>query len=207
MTPVSALPVRPLAPAADPLATMTEAYEKMLEGLAALGYPVATDENYAGTAARAARGMLELVRPVAAIEEETAEIVSCTFPASYQEMVISKHNACFGVCPHHLLPVSYQISLAYLPGARVLGISKLSRLARLLARRPVLQEELTQEIALVLHDRLASRGSAVLVEGLHMCMAARGAEAHEARVTTSAMRGLFQTDRATRREFLDLVAR
>jgi len=195
------------APRQEPIDIMTEAYERMLDALGELGYPVTTDENYAGTAARAARGMLELIRPTAEIEREIREIVACTFPATYQDMVISKHNVCFGVCPHHLLPVSYRVSLAYVPEARVLGISKLSRLAHLLARRPVLQEDLTHELALVLHDRLESRGSAVLIEGLHMCMAARGIEAHEARVTTSAVRGVFQADRATRQEFLDLVSR
>jgi len=208
MTPLSALPARPAEPSRlHPLATLTDAYERVLDALGELGYPVTTDENYAETASRAARGMLDLVRPVAEIEEEVRAMVACTFPASYQDMIISKHNVCFGVCPHHLLPVSYRISLAYLPESRVLGISKLSRLARLLSRRPVLQEDLTHELAVVLHERLESRGSAVLIEGLHMCMAARGIEAHEARVTTSAVRGVFQSDRATRQEFLDLVSR
>jgi len=210
MTKIAALPSRAeidRSPRSDPLADLTDAYRQVLDVFGALGHPVATDENYAGTAARAARGMLDLVRPTAEIEEEVRAMLACTFPAAYQDMVVSKHNACFGLCPHHLLPVSYRISLAYVPESRVLGISKLSRLARLMARRPVLQEDLTHELAVVLHDRLESTGSAVLVEGLHMCMAARGALAHEARVTTSAVRGVFQTDRATRQEFLDLVSR
>jgi GTP cyclohydrolase IA len=207
MTHIAALPAIAGSPRTDPVADLTRAYQRVLDVFGALGHPVASDENYAGTAARAARGMLDLVRPTAEIEEQVRAMLGCTFPATYQDMVISKHNACFGLCPHHLLPVSYRISLAYVPDSRVLGISKLSRLARLMARRPVLQEDLTHELALVLHERLESKGSAVLVEGLHLCMAARGAEAHEARVTTSAVRGLFQTDRATRQEFLDLVSR
>jgi GTP cyclohydrolase I len=120
-------------------------------------------------------------------------------------MVVSKHNTCFGVCPHHLLPVIYRVSVAYLPGPRVLGISKLSRLVHLLARRPILQEDLTHELAEILSTRLETRGSAAYVEGLHLCMAARGIEAHEARVVTSAVRGVFRDQPATRQEFLDLV--
>ena len=84
-------------------------------------------------------------------------------------------------------------------------LSKLSRLVHLLSKRPVLQEDLTQELSEILHERLETRGSAAYVEGLHLCMAARGIEAHEARVVTSAVRGVFRENPATRQEFLDLV--
>jgi GTP cyclohydrolase IA len=120
-------------------------------------------------------------------------------------MVISKHNVCFGVCPHHLLPVIYRISLAYIPTSKVLGLSKLSRLARMLARAPRLQEDLTHELSRILHEELASQGAAVYIEGLHMCMAARGVGAHEARLVTSAVRGVFLEQLATREEFIKLV--
>ncbi len=128
-----------------------------------------------------------------------------TFPASYHEMVISKHNVAFGLCPHHLLPVIYRISVAYIPTDKVLGISKLSRMCQLMSRAPVLQEELTHSLAKLLFDRLNSQGSAAYIEGLHMCMAARGIEAHEARVVTSAVRGVFLDQNATRQEFIHLV--
>ncbi len=120
-------------------------------------------------------------------------------------MVISKHNVSFGMCPHHLLPVIYRISVAYIPRAKVLGISKLSRICTLMARRPVLQEDLTHELALLLHKKMESEGGAAYVEGLHLCMAARGAHAHDTRVVTSAVEGVFRNQPATRQEFLDLV--
>ncbi|MEO8845038.1 MAG: GTP cyclohydrolase I [Kofleriaceae bacterium] len=182
------------------------AYEQIVSALGMLGYPVTSDDNYADTAGRAARAMLELVHPVDEIETEVRDMLARTFPATYDGMVISKHNTCFGMCPHHLLPVIYRVSVAYLPSKRVLGISKLSRLVHLLARRPVLQEDLTNELAAMLHDRLESRGSAVFIEGLHMCMAARGIEAHEANVMTSAVRGAFLDQPETRQEFLHLVS-
>ena len=136
---------------------------------------------------------------------EIAELLAKTFPAKYTEMVISKHNTAFGVCPHHLLPVVYRISLAYIPTKKVLGLSKLSRLARLVARAPRLQEDLTHELADILHNQLQSQGSAVYIEGLHMCMAARGVGAHEARLVTSGVRGVFLDELATREEFIKLV--
>lgn len=128
-----------------------------------------------------------------------------TFPARYDEMVISKQNVAFGLCPHHLLPVVYRISVAYIPREKVLGISKLSRLCTVLARRPMLQEDLTHDLSRILHEQLESRGAAAYIEGLHLCMAARGIGAHEARVVTSAVRGVFRDNAPTRQEFLDLV--
>jgi GTP cyclohydrolase IA len=184
---------------------LEQAYAQILDALDDLGYPVKTDPNFAETAQRSARAMVELVRPTEVIKTEIDEMLSRTFPAQYDEMVISKHNISFGMCPHHLLPVIYRISVAYLPGDRVLGISKLSRMVQLLAHRPVLQEDLTQELAALLYERMETRGSATYIEGLHLCMAARGIEAHEARVVTSAVRGLFRENPATRQEFLDLV--
>jgi GTP cyclohydrolase I len=177
----------------------------VLQAYELMGYPTSTDDNFRETAVRAAKAAQEMVRPTAEIDAEIADLVAKTFPARYDHMVISKHNICFGLCPHHLLPVIYRVSLAYLPRERVVGISKLSRLIRLMARRPVLQEDLTHELAELLHRRLDSRGAAVYCEGLHMCMAARGVEAHEARLVTSAVRGVFADQHSTRQEFLDLV--
>jgi GTP cyclohydrolase I len=181
------------------------AYAQILEAFEELGYAVKTDANFDETAARAARGMLELVCATDDVKTQIDTMLSRVFPAQYDEMVISKHNISFGMCPHHLLPVIYRVSVAYLPGAKVLGISKLSRIVNLLAHRPVLQEDLTQELAALLHERMETRGSAAYVEGLHLCMAARGIRAHEARVVTSAVRGVFRENHATRQEFLDLV--
>jgi GTP cyclohydrolase I len=185
-------------------ALLLRGYEMILEALKLMGYDTSED-NFCDTAARAARAVTELIRPVSEIQAELDQLMIKTFPARYDEMVISKHNICFGVCPHHLLPVVYRVSVAYLPMDRVVGISKLSRVIRLMARRPVLQENFTHELADLLFTRLNSRGSAAYIEGLHMCMAARGIEAHEARVVTSAVRGIFRDQLATRQEFLDLV--
>ena len=180
-------------------------YDKILEGMAALGYDTASDENFVGTATRAARGLAELVLDRREVSDSVTAMLQKTFPARYSEMVISKHNVTFGVCPHHLLPVIYRMSVAYIPRTKVLGISKLSRLCRLLSRAPMLQEDLTHETARILHEDLDSDGAGAYVEGLHMCMASRGAMSHEARVVTSAVRGVFLDQPVTREEFIKLV--
>lgn len=194
-----------MEPSKTALAKFTEGYEKILEGLKELGYQTDADENFAGTAQRSARGLTELVLDRTQVMEEIQEMLQKCFPARYSEMIISKHNVAFGVCPHHLLPVIYRISVAYIPKSKVLGISKLSRMCKLLSRAPMLQEDLTHETARLLHEELDSTGSAVYVEGLHMCMASRGTVSHEARVVTSAVRGVFLDQLATRDEFLNLV--
>jgi len=186
------------------LSLFTEGYDKILQGLARLGYTT-EDDNFKDTAKRAAKGFHELVHDQNQVGAEVDALLAKTFPAKYSEMVISKHNTCFGICPHHLLPVIYRISLAYIPHDKVLGLSKLSRLARMIARGPKLQEDLTHDLAEILHTRLGSHGSAVYIEGLHMCMAARGVGAHEARLITSGVRGVFLDQATTRQEFIKLV--
>jgi GTP cyclohydrolase I len=187
----------------EALALFTQGYETILKGLTKLGYDT-EDANFADTARRAAKGFHELIHDQKQVKHEVESLLAKTFPAKYTEMVISKGNTAFGVCPHHLLPVIYRISMAYIPTEKVLGLSKLSRLARLIARGPRLQEDLTHELADILHEQLQSQGSAVYIEGLHMCMAARGVGAHEARLVTSGVRGVF-LEMATREEFIKLV--
>src|SRR5262249_48661284 len=150
-----------------------EGFEKILEGVAKLGYNI-TDDNFNDTAKRAAKALHELINDQKQVKPQVKTLLERTFSAKYTEMVISKHNTAFGVCPHHLLPVIYRISMAYIPSDKVLGVSKMTRLARLIARGPRLQEDLTHELADILHRDLQSQGSAVYIEGLHMCMAARG---------------------------------
>jgi len=190
---------------APPDTAVVAAYRQLLDSFERIGYDVRGDDNFQGTPERAARALADMVLPVRDIQAEVDGILSRTFRAKYDQMVLSKHNVCFGICPHHLLPVIYRISLAYLPRERVIGISKLTRIAEVLARRPVLQEQLTDDLAELLYKRLDTLGSAAYVQGLHMCMAARGVQAHEVRIVTNAVRGSFKDDVSTRTEFLDLV--
>jgi GTP cyclohydrolase I len=187
------------------MALFEKGYQHILDGINELGYDTEKDLNFADTATRAAKGLADLISDRHQVDYEIAQVLTKTFPAKYQEMVISKYNVAFGICPHHLLPVIYRVSLAYIPANKVLGISKLSRIIKLKSHAPTLQETLTHELCDLLHTQLDSEGAAVYIEGLHLCMAARGANAHEARVVTSAVKGVFLDNLATRNEFIKLV--
>src|SRR5262249_53390884 len=101
------------------LALFTEGFTKIIEGIRRLGYDT-KDENFTETAARAAKALHELIHDQNQVDFQVNALLGKTFPAKYTEMVISKHNTAFGVCPHHLLPVVYRISMAYIPTDKVL---------------------------------------------------------------------------------------
>ena len=93
-------------------ALFEQGFAKILEGIEQLGYEPKDDPNFANTAGRAARGLADLIFDRANAQQEIDQLLTKTFPANYKEMVISKYNVAFGICPHHLLPVIYRVSLA-----------------------------------------------------------------------------------------------
>lgn len=127
------------------------------------------------------------------------------FEESHDEMVILRDVPFFSMCEHHLLPFHGKAHVAYVPRGRVVGISKLARLVDAMARRPQLQERLTSQIADVLMQTLEPDGVAVAVEAEHLCMTMRGIKKPGSLMVTSAMRGTFRSQQATRAEFLSLV--
>ena len=143
--------------------SLEQAYDLIVQSLGERGYDVEGDENFHATPGRAARGFAQLVLDAEDIEAQVAEMLERTFPSTYDHMILSKHNLTFGLCPHHLLPVIYRISLAYIPSDRVIGISKLSRVARLYSRRPLMQEQLTEDLVPMLARAHGQRG----LRGLH----------------------------------------
>ena len=123
----------------------------------------------------------------------------------YDELVLVRDIPVQSVCEHHLLPFLGTAHLAYLPGERIVGLSKLARIVDHYARRPQTQERLTTQIAAGLEDRLDPRGVGVVIEAEHTCMTLRGARAHGATTTTSSLRGHLRSDAAARGEFMALV--
>ena len=111
------------------------------------------------------------------------------------------------ICEHHLLAFTGSATVGYLPGARLLGLSKLARVVDLYARRPQIQERMTKQIADWLDERLEPRGVGVVVRAEHSCMTLRGARARGSSTVTSALLGLVRTDERTRNEFLTLSER
>jgi GTP cyclohydrolase I len=130
-----------------------------------------------------------------------------TFPndEGYDELVIARDIPLQSLCEHHLLPFSGVAHIGYLPGARILGLSKLARVLELFARDLQVQERLTQQVADWLQEHLAPRGVGVVVEAEHLCMSLRGVRATGARTVTSALHGVLRADARSRAEFFALT--
>jgi GTP cyclohydrolase I len=111
----------------------------------------------------------------------------------------------YSLCEHHLLPFFGRAHIAYLPGDKIVGLSKLARLVEVFARRLQVQERLTTEIANAINDILEPKGVGVVVEARHLCMMMRGVEKQSSFAVTSCMLGQFRTDARTRGEFLSLI--
>jgi len=129
------------------------------------------------------------------------------FTVKFDEMVVVKDIEFFSLCEHHLLPFFGKMHVAYLPKDKVIGLSKIPRIVDMFARRLQVQERLTQQIAEAISGAVAPRGVAVLCEARHFCMMMRGVEKQHSGTVTSAMLGAFRRNKATRDEFLSLVAR
>jgi GTP cyclohydrolase I len=130
-----------------------------------------------------------------------------TFPndEGYDELVIARDIPLQSLCEHHLLPFSGVAHIGYLPGARILGLSKLARVLELFARDLQVQERLTQQVADWLQEHLAPRGVGVVVEAEHLCMSLRGVRTPGARTVTSALHGVLRSDARSRAEFFALT--
>jgi len=132
-----------------------------------------------------------------------------TFPndEGYDELVLARDLPVQSLCEHHLLPFRGVAHVAYLPGSRILGLSKLARVVELFAGDLQVQERLTQQVAGWLQDTLAPRGVGVVIEAEHLCMSIRGVKKPGSRTVTSSLHGLLREDARTREEFLALVRR
>ncbi|ALE58333.1 GTP cyclohydrolase I [Paraburkholderia sp. GV068] len=161
-------------------------------------------EGLIDTPARVVRSYEEFY---AGYQIDPREILARTFSEvdGYDEMIVLKDIRFESYCEHHMVPIIGRAHVAYLPGHRVVGISKLARLVDAFAKRLQIQEKMTVQIADTLNDVLQPEGVGVILEASHQCMSTRGV--HKAGVTmvTSRMLGTFRTDPSTRREFLSIV--
>jgi GTP cyclohydrolase IA len=156
------------------------------------------------TPARVARAYAELFT---GLRIDPRQVLTTTFEANHDELVLVRDIDVFTVCEHHLLPFLGSAHIGYIPGpdGRITGLSKLARLVEVYARRPQVQERLTSQIAETLMNTLKPRGVIVVLECEHMCMAMRGVQKAGARTVTSAVRGIFQRDAKSRAEAMSLI--
>ncbi len=161
-------------------------------------------DGLARTPDRVARMYTEIFR---GLHEDPAEHLTVTFEAEHDEMVLVRDIPLYGTCEHHLVPFAGRAHVAYIPGpdGRITGLSKIARLVEGFARRPQVQERLTTQIADALAGALNPDGVLVMIEAEHLCMSMRGVQKPGALTVTSAVRGLFKTNPATRAEALSLI--
>jgi GTP cyclohydrolase I len=159
-------------------------------------------EGLHNTPRRVARMYAELL---SGLHEDPAKHLEVAFAEQYDEMVVLRDIPFNSMCEHHLLPFIGHAHVAYLPRGRVVGVSKLARVVDILAHRPQVQERLTSQIADMLMDKLDAKGVGVILEANHTCMTVRGVRKPGSVMVTSAMRGLFKKNLATRTEAINLM--
>lgn len=160
-------------------------------------------------------GLLETPRRVAKMygelfsgnEEDPSEHLNVTFAEGHDEMILVRDIPFTSLCEHHLVPFMGKAHVAYIPGddGRITGLSKLARLVEGYSRRLQVQERMTAQVADAIEEVLKPRGALVVVEAEHMCMSIRGVKKPGAVTITSAVRGLFRSDVATRTEALQFI--
>src|SRR4051794_5998837 len=143
----------------------------------------------------------------AGLHEDPASHLNTTFEADHDEMVMVRDIALTSLCEHHLVPFNGRAHVAYIPGpdGRITGLSKLARLVDGFAKRPQVQERLTSQIADAIVGALEPRGAIVVVEAEHMCMSMRGVRKPGTVTITSAVRGIFKENHATRSEAMSMM--
>ena len=191
--------LRPIGPTDQSDAIDLPAAERAAHDLlSALGVDL-EGESLRDTPRRMARMYAELLTP--------PQFSPTTFPndGGYDELVVATGIPFHSMCEHHLLPFVGVAHVGYLPGERIVGLSKLARVVELYARSLQVQERLTTQIAGWLDEHLAPRGVGVVLEAEHMCISLRGVQKPGARTVTSALRGRLRDDHRTRHEFLSLT--
>jgi len=161
-------------------------------------------EGLLGTPERVARAYEEFF---AGYDEDPVALLERTFEETdgYDEMVVLRDIRLESHCEHHMVPIIGKAHIAYLPGKRVVGISKLARVIEVYAKRLQIQEKLTAQIANTIQTVLQPRGVAVVIEAAHQCMTTRGVHKPGVSMVTSRMLGAFREDHRTRQEFMSMI--
>lgn len=180
-------------------------YPRLENAVRELLAAVGEDPNREGlleTPARVARMYAEMF---SGLREDPRAHLEKFFTEKYDEMVLVRDINFNSMCEHHLLPFTGKAHVGYLPNGRVVGLSKLARVVDAVARRPQVQERMTETIADMLIEQLNVKGVAVVIEATHSCMTLRGVRKSGSMAVTSAMKGVFRTNQSSRAEVMNLI--
>tara|TARA_R110000824_G_scaffold114279_7_gene264706 strand:+ start:1567 stop:2163 length:597 start_codon:yes stop_codon:yes gene_type:complete len=176
-----------------------------LRGVRSLLQFIGEDVEREGLKETPERVLRAFVEMTSGMNEDVSKYLSKTFDVKSDEMVLVKGIRFASMCEHHLLPFTGTATVAYIPNGRVVGLSKLPRTVLAYAKRPQVQERMTEQIADALDSHLNPKGVGVIIRANHSCMGCRGIKQPDAEMITSAMRGLMFTDPKARSEFLQLA--
>ena len=203
-----------LVPDQDPAAALADLDEEQSRKVEVLAHHVRgilttlgldlKDPNLSETDVRVAKMYIEMFHGL----EEGAEPKVTTFPNDecYSHMVMEKDIPFYSMCAHHLVPFYGHAHIAYIPNERILGLSTFARILEFYAKRPQLQERITEQVVTFLQEKLQPKGAMVVIEARHLCVEMRGVKKPGALTVTSALRGIFH-QKPVREEFLDLLRR
>ena len=137
---------------------------------------------------------------------EPGELINeAVFSHEADQMIIARNIDVYSLCEHHLLPFFGRCHVGYIPGGKVIGVSKIARLVDMYARRLQIQERLTEQVAHAIEDAVEPRGVGVMIEARHLCMTMRGVEETNSLMVTSSVLGTFRSSEVTRAEFMALI--
>ena len=156
--------------------------------------------QFKGSGERLRRLVDEMCWECDAIDFEVAKCLESVFKDPYNEMLVCKNVNVWALCPHHLLPCNFKVYVGYIPNGQVLGLSKFARVAVALAKRPIMQEQYTRELADTFEKNLKPDGLGIYVIGKHGCMGCRGVN-QEIEIVTSILKGSLYEDAKAREEF------
>ena len=193
--------IKPIVPGEDPNVVIEKCVYNIL---------LALGENpdrpgLVETPKRVRKAYQEIFSSINKSNEKIAEENSKSFDIESNDLVTELHIPCYSMCEHHLLPMKLDISIGYLPKGKVLGLSKMARIADAVCRRPQLQERIGHDIANIMMKATGSEDVIVVISGEHYCMTMRGVKKPGTYTRTAAMRGKFDTDHALRQEFYNLI--
>jgi GTP cyclohydrolase IA len=190
----------------EPVRTQVD-LERLEKAVREILFAIGEDPDRDGLS-RTPRRVAEMYAEICSgLHEDPSRHLIVTFEANHDEMVLVRDIALYSMCEHHLAPFHGRAHVAYIPGddGRITGLSKLARLVDGFAKRPQVQERLTTQIADAIVEVLQPRGAFVMIEAEHLCMSMRGVRKPGTLTLTSAVRGLFKDNAATRAEVMALL--